>query len=217
MKKITLALIVLLATNTFAQQVYIEGGKTITSFDYKNTEGNLLENLQATTQSFMSLGYRDQVLMKNLNMLIGTSYNAYGAIGSDDAVGNYLEWNLNYLTLDTGLDYELFKIKKAQIYLKGTVSLMFLIQGTQTINNSVINLKNQENFDKPVFDFKAGFGISQPISNSLSFYVQYMYGKTSKSNFSPEDTNKEILRYISDNVSFGLLINIAKKRPTIFQ
>ena len=212
MKKITLLLLVLVATATFAQQIYIEGGKTLASFDYKNSQGVRLENLQATPHSFMTVGYRDQLFIKNLNISLGTSYAGYGAIGSDNTVGNYMEWDVNYLEFNTGLDYRLFKIKKAHVYIKGTASMAFLVQGTQTINNMVIDLKNQDDFDKTVFDFRAGFGFRHLISENLAFYVQYMRGKSLKLKDGTAVTDdQEELRYVSDNISFGLLINIAKK------
>jgi len=212
MKKITLLLLILVATTTFAQQIYIEGGKTLASFDYKNSQGDRLDNLQATPHSFMTVGYRDQLFIKNLNISLGTSYAGYGAIGSDDTVGNYMEWDVNYLEFNTGLDYKLFKIKKAQFYIKGTASMAFFVQGTQTINYKVIDLKNQDDFDKTVFDFRAGFGFSHSISENLGFYVQYMHGKSLKLKEGTAVTNdQEELRYVSDNISFGLLINIAKK------
>jgi len=212
MKKITLLLLVLAATTSFSQQIYIEGGKTLSSFDYKNSQGDRLNNLQAKPHSFMAVGYRDQLFIKNLNIYLGTSYAGYGAIGSDDTVGNYMEWDVNYVEFNTGLDYKLFKIKKAQFYIKGIASMAFFVQGTQTINYKVIDLKNQDDFDKTVFDFRAGFGFLHPISENLSFSVQYMHGKSLKLKDGTAGTDdQEELRYVSDNISFGLLINIAKK------
>ncbi len=178
MKKITLLIFLCLGITSFGQQIYIEGGKTMSSFDYKNSQGGGLDNLQASPHSFMTVGYRNQVLTKNLNVSLGTSYAGYGAIGSDDSVGNYMEWDINYLEFNVGLDYELFKIKKGKIYLKGTASMAFLLQGSQTVNNMVIDLKNNDNFDKTLYDFRGGFGFSHPISDNLSFYVQYMRGRS---------------------------------------
>ena len=211
MKKITIALFLLVATTTFSQQFYIEAGKTISSFDYKNSQGEGLDNLQATPHSLMTLGYRSQTFIKNLSMSLGTSFSGYGAIGSDDSVGNYMAWDVNYLEFNTGLDYELFKIKEATFYVKGTASMAFLVQGTQTINNRVINVKNEDDFDKIVFDFRAGFGLLQPISSSLSVYAQYMHGRSlmlKEGTAVSED--QETLRYVSDTVSFGLLINLSE-------
>ena len=212
MKKITLVLLLLTAAIATAQQLYVEGGKTLSSFDYNNSQGNSLDNLQATSHSFMTLGYRKQLFTKNLNISLGTSYAGYGAIGSDNSVGNYMEWDINYLEFNVGFDYELFKIKKGKLYLKGTASMAFLLQGTQTLNNIVIDLKNNDNFDKTLYDFRGGFGFSHPISDNLSFYVQYMRGKSITLKEGTADTlDQEELRIVSDNISFGLLINISKK------
>jgi hypothetical protein len=211
MKKITITLFLLVAATTFSQHIYMEAGKTISSFDYKNSQGERLDNLQATPHSFMAIGYRSETFIKNLNMSFGTSFSGYGAIGSDDSVGNYMEWDVNYLEFNTGLDYELFKIKETTFYVKGTASMAFLVQGTQTINNRVINLRNEEDFDEIVFDFRAGFGFLQPISSSLSVYAQYMHGRSlmlKEGTAVSED--QETLRYVSDTVSFGLLINLSE-------
>ena len=105
MKKITLVLLLLLAvtSSTTAQQLFIEAGKTLSTFAYKNSQGSSLENLQASTHSFMAIGYRNQVFTENLSLSIGANYAGYGAIGSNDALGNYMEWAVNYAGLNVGL------------------------------------------------------------------------------------------------------------------
>jgi len=213
MKKITLLFFLILGINSFSQQLYVEAGKTMSSFEYKNSEGNGLDNLHATSQSFMTMGYRNQIFTKNLYGSLGTSYAGYGAIGSDDTVGNFFEWNVNYLEFNVGLDYELFKANKFQFYLKGTASIEFMLQGTQTLNNMVIDLKNNDDFDKTLFDFRGGFGLSHPISDQLSFYVQFMYGRSLKLKEGTANTDDlEELKLVSKNLSFGLLINLPKKK-----
>lgn len=207
MKKITLVLLLLTATIATAQQLYVEGGKTLSSFDFKNSQGNSLDNLQATAHSFMSLGYKNQLFTKNLNFSAGLHYTGYGAIGSDDAVGNFMEWDVNYAGLNLGLDYNLFHIKKASIYVKGAVSAAFFVQGTQTLNNSVIDLKNNDDFDTTLVTMQAGAGFIHPISENLSFYVQYVYGKSL--DMASGDAE---LKITGNNVSFGLLIDISKKQ-----
>jgi opacity protein-like surface antigen len=207
MKKITLALL-LIATTTIAtaQQLYVEGGKTLSTFDYKNSEGNSLENLQSTTHGFMAIGYTDQLFTKNLKLSIGVNYAGYGAIGSDDSVGNFMEWDVNYAGLNVGLDYKLFHIKKASVFVKAGVLAAFFVQGTQTLNNRVINLKNNDDFDTALVTMQVGAGFSHPITENLSFYVQYLYGKSS--DIASGDAE---LKIASNNVGFGLLIDISKK------
>lgn len=191
------------ATIGYSQQLYFEVGKTLASFDYQNSQGQTLDNLQSTSHSFLALGYKNQLFIKKLNGSLGFSYAGYGAIGSDDTVGNFMEWNVNYLEFNVGLDYELFKIKDAAIYIKGATAAAFFIQGTQTLNTAVINLKNTDDFNKTVFNFNAGLGFTHPISEDLSVYAQYMVGKSL--NMASGDEN---LKIKSNNISFGLLLNI---------
>jgi hypothetical protein len=204
MKKHTILLLLLLTTaKGYAQQIFIEGGKTLASFDFKNSQSGRLDNLQSSSHSFMTLGYRDQLLTNKLNGSLGISYAGYGAIGSDDINENFMEWDANYLELNFGLDYELFKIIDASIYVKGTSSAAFLTNGTQTLNNKVINLKDTADFNNAVFHFRIGLGISHPISKTLTIYAQYMYGQSL--DMAP---GSETLQIVSNNLGFGLLIDI---------
>lgn len=207
MKNYVLVFLLLIATTLVtAQQIYLETGKTSSLFDYHNSQGVKLQNLQSTNHNFMAIGYRDRVISKQKTKgSVGLRYMGYGAIGSDDEVGNFMQWDVNYLEIEAGLDHPIFSIKKMSFYIKGTTSVGFLVQGVQTINNTVISLKKVEEFDKPLIDFRLGAGFSHPISENLSFYVQYMYGKSLVWVAKPEK-----LRIESNNISFGLLVNLSK-------
>jgi hypothetical protein len=208
MKKITLVLLLLLAvtSSTTAQQLFIEAGKTLSTFAYKNSQGSSLENLQASTHSFMAIGYRKGFLTKKLSLSLGANYTGYGAIGSDTMLGNFMEWDVNYAGLTVGFDYKLFAIKKATFYIKVGTSYAILVQGVQTHNNNVIDLKNKEDFDTILFTNQVGTAVSYPVSESLSVYAEYLYGESI-------DTGSGLskLKIRSNNLGFGLLFDISKK------
>ncbi len=210
MKTITLVLMLLAATNIVtAQQIYVEGGKSLTSFEYKSSQGNSLDNLQSTNHNFMEIGYRNQLFTKNLHLSLGADYTGFGAIGSDNELGNFMEWDVNYAGLNVGLDYNLFSIKKASVYVNGGMAVAIFVQGSQTLNNRVIDLKNNDDFDSTLVSMQIGAGFSHPISESLSFYVQYMYGKS----LDMASGDAELM-LSSNNVGFGMLINISKKQES---
>lgn len=210
MKKITLVLLLLTATSiASAQQLYVEGGRSLTSFEYKSSQGTNLDNLQSTTHNFMAIGYRKQLFTKNLHLSLGANYTGYGAIGSENEFENFMEWDVNYAGLNVGFDYNLFKIKKASVYLNGGMGAAFLVQGSQTLNKTVIDLKNNDDFDSILVTMQIGAGFSHPISENLSFYAQYMYGKSL--DMASGDAE---LKFASNNVGFGLLINISNKQDT---
>ena len=80
-----------------------------------------------------------------------------------------------------------------------------MIQGTQTLNNQVFNLTEEEDFKTPIYFFRAGTGAQFKISEKLSAFAQYTYGKSG--------TFKKIqgsLKIEAHNFGIGLLINIAK-------
>lgn len=205
MKKITLVLLLIVATTTTAQQLYVEGGKTLTALDYKSSDGIRISNLQPTAQSYMGLGYKRQIFTKTTNLLLGANYSSYGAKGSDSAIGNFMEWEASYLGLNFGVTVNILKIKETSVFLSATESVAFFVHGMQTQTHNIINLRNNDDFDTPLITLQAGIGLSHPISENLSFYVHYLYGKSN-------DTAKgnEVLTFKTNSVSFGLLIDISK-------
>jgi len=212
MKKIYILLLIniLFCFQVNSQQLVLETGKSITSFDYENSQGNQLDNLQATNQNYMYFAYRTNILKEYIHASLGVNYNTYGAIGSDNNVNNYFEWETSYLGLNLGLDFRLFKIKKFNFYVKGAFSSEFIIQGTQTLNNTVYDLVGEDDFDQANYFFRLGAFVEYPISQNVNLFIQYMGGKSKQLRDSVSNTDQEKLRLVSHNFGFGLFINLKK-------
>ena len=206
MKKILVVALLFVGVSAVkSQHIYFEAGKSISSFNFENSQGESLKNLQKTDHVFMNLGYRRNIFTKNLYVSGEGSYNSYGAIGSDRDMGNYFEWDVTYLGIRFGLDYELFKTGKFTYYIKGAASAEFLIRGTQTLNEQVYTLRGKNDFDTPIYFLRGGLGVQYQISQKLSVFTQYMYGRSG--------TFKNIegkLNINAHNFGFGLLVNISK-------
>ncbi len=207
-KIILLSIVLAVCSQAFSQQLVIETGKAITSFDYKNSQGNQLDNLQSTNQNYMYVGYRTKIFKDYIHASLGTSYSTYGAIGSDNTLNNYFEWETSYIGLNLGLDFRFFKVKKFNFYVKGTFSSEFIIQGTQTLNNTVYKLVGADDFDQTNYFFKAGAFIEYPISKNANLFIQYMGGKSKQLRDSVLNPDQEKLRLVSHNFGFGLFINL---------
>ena len=205
---IVLIVTLLLTSLTSAQHLYIESGKAMSSFEYHDSSGNELNNMHSVNQLYMAAGYQNHLFGNKLTFNIGLDYAGYGALNSDQLSDTYLAYNVNYLGLNMGLSYQLFSIKKATLYMKGTISGAVLTQGTQTYNNQVFDLMDNEDFDNPLIYFRGGGGISHPISENLSFYVQFLTGKSLNISSSNEE-----LKIVGNILSFGLLVKI--KNPII--
>lgn len=190
---------------SFSQEILMETGVAFTSFDFKNSQGEELDNLQPTTNSFISLGYRQNVLKEVLHIVGGFNFNKYGAVGSDDSINLFYEWETSYLGIYLGLDVKVFSTEKVSFYLRGTTSSEFLLQGTQTLNNQVFDLKGVEEFDSNTFFFRGGAIIEYTVSDNLSIFTQYKYGQ------STENGNTQKLKYKSSEIGLGLVVKLNQK------
>ena len=65
-----------------AQQIVVEFGRNSTQFDYKNSEGEAIENLFPSRHFSYSAGYRKH-LKKVFYFNGAVNFNRYGMIGSD--------------------------------------------------------------------------------------------------------------------------------------
>jgi chemotaxis protein MotB len=206
MRKLLLCAAFLISTNSLiSQELYLESGKTIVSFDYYNELGVTLDNIHASSHTFLTVGFRKNLWTEHLYYNANASFNGYGAIGSDRAFDNYFEWDLNYLGIGFGLDYQFYRPGNFSFYIKAFASVEFLIQGTQTLNNQVYNLYREKDFDGAMFNLRPGLGVQYKISENLTVFSQYTYGVS--------NTFKNIsgnLKIKTDNVGIGVLLNISK-------
>lgn len=208
MKRIVFFICMALACNSYSQQLYLELGKTSSAFDYKNSQGNELENLQSKSNTYLKMGYRDVINNDDTFFVsLGAIYSGYGAIGSDRTLDNFFEWDVTYLGVEAGLDYRLFRVRDFSFFLKGSVSAEFLIQGNQTINNQVFNLVGEEEFNNNIFFLRGGLMMTYPITRNTSITANYTIGKTALLD-QGNATDKETLKLSAHQFGFGIIINL---------
>ena len=173
--------------------IFVEYGKSISSFDYTNTSGTKLENLEPMTKNYFRVGYNHDWYFSNRSVLkpnrfsfsVSFDYNNYGAQGSNDVLYNIYEWDLDYLGINLAINYDLIKMRDFTLFINGGASSDYNLRGTQMINNQVYSLENVEEFDPFSFFFKGGAGITYPMSEKARVYIQYLY---STSNVMKDDS-----------------------------
>ncbi|OZV67535.1 outer membrane beta-barrel protein [Winogradskyella aurantia] len=192
----------------FCQQLYIELGTTVSSFDYENSQGQPLDNLLSTSKGYFGMGYRQSINDANtLFLLLGATYNNYGAIGSEASVDNFFEWDVSYLGVKAGLGIKLFELRDLTFFLNTSIATEFLVRGTQTINNDVFNLVGEEEFNNTIFFFRGGLEMQYPISRSTALFVGYNYGS---SVLISSGENSEKLNLKAHQFGLGFIINLPK-------
>jgi hypothetical protein len=98
---------------------------------------------------------------------------------------------------------------KASVYIKAGMSAAILVQGTQTLNNNVINLKKEEDFDTVLFSNQIGVFCHTQFQKTFRFIHvrrKFRYG-----------FRMSELKISSNNIGFGLLIDISKKQEIVKQ
>lgn len=207
-----------LSASLSAQQFSSDLGKVISSFDYRNSQGEKLENLQSTTNNHIAFGFNLPLMQSNFYFLSGLAYNKYGAKGSDELVGNYYEYNVNYLGINVGGGYEFFKggaqknfknmnsEEAFTVFVQVSGGSEFLVQGNQTINQEVYDLKGVEQFDKPFIFVQGGVGVKYYATRAILVFVQYLGGKSFGLSKSSED--QETLKFNTHTISLGVGINL---------
>ena len=216
MKKILGCLLFsLFAFAASSQIIYFETGKTLSSFDYKNSAGTPLKNLKGSNQNSLGIGVKESLFHSPWHISFDAAYNRYGSMGSDPILGNYYEWDVTYLGANLGFEYEFFKPETNyneqhgfSFYLKTSVAAEFLLDGTQNLNNQISNLKGVEEFDKPFYFLRGGVGLNYYISKTFVVFAQYMGGK---SFLVGSSANQEQLHLITHNISIGFSINLMYK------
>lgn len=199
-----------------SQQIYFEQGENNSSLLYTNTKGEALENLFQQSNTSMALGYRNRLLKERVHFYVGAQYSTYGSLGSDSKTRNFMVWNMQYAGAETGLDLKLFRLNKAVFYLKSGASASLLVRGYQILNAEVLDLKNQDDFQRPLILFNSGAVVEFPILKQLAFYAVYSRAKSlSLIANSIDSPSQESLFIKSDYLSFGLRLHLSSNEKQL--
>ncbi len=206
MKKFVIVILLCIGSVSYGQQVYVEAGRNTSHFKFKNNQGEYLENLQTKSKSYVAAGYKHK-LYKGLSLTTGLFYHGYGAIGSDDTVGNFFEWDIDYVGLNLGLDYDFSITEDFSFYIMVTANGEWMVDGVQTINNQVFNIKDIEEFNDIAMFFRSGGGVRFNISEKAKIYAQYQYG----TGLALDDDNNSATTELRINVhslGIGVIVDI---------
>lgn len=192
-------------TALVAQELSFEGGKSITNFKFKNVIANSLENLQPTNQSYLGVGYRQNLFGEQVKFIGGLGVNSYGSVGSDTTIEGAFQYETTYLGIYAGLDIGVITAKRFSLHAKAMVAPELFMQGTQIFNGDVFNLKNNEDFNTPVIFLKAAASFEYKISTGLAAFFQFRVGQGNQLNKSESGAE---LSYVSTDFGLGLIVDL---------
>jgi hypothetical protein len=204
-KSVFILFIALLPSALFAQQFYALTGGTNTIFDYKDSNGEGLQDAVSLRQLHLNFGLRKQLGESIFHWKAGLSNYRYAIASQDSIYQKNYRWELSYIGVDLGLDAEVWSKQRFHLLVHGSASPQFLFQGRQHVNNSSFDLKGVEQFDKPFFFLQGGMSFMYCVDDRLAVTGGYTYGRGIGIG-QKEDT--ESLKIKAHHLSVGLAVSI---------
>lgn len=206
-KFFTIALLIFSLASS-GQEVYLDVGKVISTFNYENSSGLDLDLLRGVNNT-IGFGFRVpfDFTGDKLYLNSGLSFQKYSANGADNSLGNNYSWDVNYLSIQVGPEFDLMKSRGFQFYLKGVVSGEILLQGTQRINNDNYNLKGKEQFTGTKIFLRGGAGMNYQMGRDITIFTYYLIGRNFF-NIGEKNPSDEDLDISTHNISMGILFRL---------
>ncbi|MDC8002803.1 hypothetical protein POV27_01945 [Aureisphaera galaxeae] len=188
-----------------AQELFVEGGKSITSFSFRDVFADELDNLRSTNHTYIDLGYRGKLFGEQVQFIGGLGLHTYGTIGSDNTQNTYFEWETTYASIYGGIDIRVIQANRFSFHVRATVAPEFLMQGTRVLNNEVLDIKGREDFDTPIIFLRGAASFEYRINSYMAAFLQYRYGQGTQLEKSASGGE---LTYFAQDFGLGLIFSI---------
>lgn len=211
MKRLIIIIFLGCSSFLFSQNIFLNTGVNLTTYDYKNSSGGSSENVLSSNGMFYELGYsipldfskRSRGWGRYSRMQFETSFtlNDYNATGGN-SLDNY-DWKSQYAGLRTGVEYMVFPNNTVTLSVEGSFGFETLLNGKQKIGGETFNLKDSEEFNglfiTPKFGLNAVYNVTEDVGLSGGLHF-------SKALSMKGESRNENLQFNNTHFSFGITI-----------
>ena len=211
MKRLIIIILLGCSSFLFSQNIFLNTGVNLTTYDYKNSSGGSSENVLSSNGMFYELGYsvpldfskRSRGWGRYSRMQFETSFtlNDYNATGGN-SLDNY-DWKSQYAGLRTGVEYMVFPNNTVTLSVEGSFGFETLLNGKQKIGGETFNLKDSEEFNglfiTPKFGLNAVYNVTEDVGLSGGLHF-------SKALSMKGESRNENLQFNNTHFSFGITI-----------
>lgn len=206
MKKLIFTLLLTLTlSGVYSQEIYFLTGKNYTTYklQYNGTETVNTLPKKGTGDSFeigLAIPIKVQRLAfdNNLNYTVGLTLNQYNAQAGDET-RNY-EWATDYIGISNALVFSFVKSDRLDLAIKGGFTAATIVNGSQKINNSKLDLTNQKDFNGIIFSPLVGL----QAKCNLSEYGYLSLGYNHSRSVSLTNTTDKKLSFLTNQIVFGI-------------
>lgn len=197
-----------------AQEVFVGSGFSTAIFeDYVNSSGeNTLDDSGYTKskQPLIESGFRFDVYKDRVKVDVGLHYNKY-KIKTSFYSGNIripATYDLSYVGLKAGLKLDVIRWKKINLQAHIHLYNDWLVQGTNSYGNELINLYEDKTLDGSLLGFHRGLGLEYKITKKMACYVNYNVASSFKE-ANDDSTYGEEYVLKAKSVRIGVLFDIS--------
>jgi len=199
MQRILIIILLLIGVSirSYSQDVFFKTGVNYTGYSFKDQNGKQTKGLFPGSGSSYELGLGFPIKKDFLKYELGLSLNGYNATGGD--INNNYSWDTNYGGIKNIISF-FPTTGDLDIGILGIFGASSIISGTQVINNSRYELKNNPEF-KGIF-LETGLGLSLSYDVSKKGFISLSYDYTN--NFGVGQNNEEKLSFNNQRILFGV-------------
>lgn len=158
------------------QDFYFSFGKSITSYDYRNSKNETNQNLKSSLGNIYEIGLKNLYRIHEVDFDVEIELIDYNSTGNNDTTN--FEWNTSYLGFNT-LGHQNIKISNAfDIGLDFGIGIQHILSGKQTLGNRVYDLKNNNEFDGLFGNLKLAIGLNTISNNDFNAGLYVGYNKS---------------------------------------
>ena len=187
-----------------SQEIYLNLGKNFTSYDFKNSDGQVNSDLKSSNGNSYEIGYFAHLDQSKISYALGIALNEYNAIGGDTA--NSYSWNTEYLGLQGRLSYSIIDSGRSNFDIIPNFGLnaATLISGKQQISSTYYDLTKENEFSGLILTPSAGIELKYGLSSSGFLSLGYNYCK----GFNLSNSTDQKLSFNTHQLQFGVHFNI---------
>jgi hypothetical protein len=224
--KLLLVLSFLLLANTInAQEFYVDAGLSTAIFkNYTNDVGSnsLVLSSSKPKKPFFEAGFILDILDKatrysyfenRIKCNIALNYYTYeiNTAYRNETTTVPIYYDLDYFSLKSGISYYFIDNYKFRLRLITNLSYDFLTYATYKYRSRIVDIKNQNTFDKTLLSIHGGFGAEYEILPNIIACLKFNIAESFKEK--NKDSNiDESYNLRRNSISLGAIFNIIDRR-----
>jgi len=198
-----------------AQSVSLDLGKSSSSFIYKESNGDRLDNLSNKRGNTLNVKYTHP-LSNKFGVGLGLERNEYGSQYLDS--DNHLSWDISYFGINLDFDYTFDLLKNSikdstginnhslSAVINTGFSDSWLIKGMQEVDDIVYDLKEFDGNFNNLLKVQIGVGLLYGLDEKTSFSLKYSFHR----GLNNMETDDQKLYLFAHHILFGIVIDLKK-------